>query len=174
MAAQFSPRFQSVEEFQARLTQDAAQMAEMQRLIQLKEVEIQLMKDKYQAQIQTNLHLQALKKQVAQDQKDNQYCLQIIAEKTGNYERRHCEQSYEMPGAARNLQIFCQATGRGCLSRQHLKVFADFIEAGECAEDFNYGTINRMKDEHRIQYMCVVVWFKHNQDSLIKSLVCVM
>ena len=153
--------FPTFELMQARLIQeaaaDAAQAAELKRLIDLKEVETKLLQDKYQMQIQANQTLHSIKIQLGRDQQNIQYALDIIEDKTANYERRHCEQSYEMPGAARNLQVFCQATGRGCLSKQHLQVFADWIEMGEVPEDFNYGKINMMKDENRAKYQASVV-----------------
>ena len=166
MAAELN-NFQVFEQMQARLTQDAEQAAELQRLIALKEQETKLMKDQYEKQVQANQVLQNIKSELAQGQKNIKYLLEIIADKSSNYERRHCEQSYKMPGAARNLQVFCQATGRGSLSKEHLKVFADWIEAGECSEDFNYGKINMMKDENRSKYQASIVWFKHNKDPLI-------
>ena len=163
--------FPTFELMQARLIQeraaDADQASQLKRHIELKEVETKLLQDKYQMQIQANQTLHSIKIQLGRDQQSIQYVLDIIADKTSNHERRHCEQSYEMPGAARNLQVFCQATGRGCLSKQHLQVFADWIEMGEVPEDFNYGKINMMKDENRAKYQALVVWFKHNQDSLI-------
>ena len=154
-------------DFKAKMEQDADHLAELQRLIELKEIEIKMMKDKYAQQVETNVHFQNLKSQVAKDQGNLKYLLEIIADKTSNFERRHCEQSYEMAGAARNLQVFVQATGRGTLSREHLKVFADWILAGECPEDFNYGQINMMKDQSRVQNMASILWFKYNEDSLI-------
>ena len=163
--------FPTFELMQARLAQersaDADQAEQLKKLVALKEAETQLLHDKYQAQIHANQTLHSLKLQLGRDQQSIQYVLDIIADKTSNYERRHCEQSYEMPGAARNLQVFCQATGRGCLSKQHLQVFADWIEMGEVPEDFNYGQINMMKDPSRVQNMATILWFKYNEDSLI-------
>ena len=162
MASEFPGNF-----IQARLEQEAENAAELRRLISLKESETQLMKDQYNKQQEVAQILDVMKTNLARGNQESKYLLEIIAAKTSSFELRHCEQSYEMPGAARNLQVFVQATGRGSLSRQHLQAFADWIESGECSEDFNYGQINMAKDTNRAQYQATVVWFKHNEDSLM-------
>lgn len=96
--------------------------------------------------------------------------LEGIYEKNSNLELRHCEQSDELPAAARNIEAFVSASARGCVSSTHVKTFCDWVLTSHehHPEDFSYGWINLLKDINRALYRALVVCFKYCDEDTIR------